>query len=59
MSDWALIIGKVMAQVAQIEAPINAAQKVSSGATSATKGYIADCDLIIDATADPAVFKSG
>jgi molybdopterin/thiamine biosynthesis adenylyltransferase len=29
----------------------------SSGATSATMGYIADCDLIIDATADPAVFN--
>lgn len=29
----------------------------SGGATSATMGYIADCDLIIDATADPAVFN--
>lgn len=29
----------------------------SGGATSATMGYIADCDLIIDATADPTVFN--
>lgn len=29
----------------------------SGGVTSATMGYIADCDLIIDATADPAVFN--
>lgn len=29
----------------------------SGGATSATMGYIADSDVIIDATADPAVFN--
>lgn len=29
----------------------------SGGSTSATMGYIADCDLIIDATADPTVFN--
>jgi molybdopterin/thiamine biosynthesis adenylyltransferase len=29
----------------------------SGGATSATMGYIASCDLIIDATADPTVFN--
>ena len=29
----------------------------SGGATSATMGHIADCDLIIEATADPAVFN--
>ncbi|MGO1425185.1 MAG: ThiF family adenylyltransferase [Halomonas sp.] len=29
----------------------------SGGATSATMGYIANCDLVIDATADPTVFN--
>lgn len=29
----------------------------SGGATSVTMGHIADCDLIIDATADPTVFN--
>ena len=29
----------------------------SGGTTSATMGYIANCDLVIDATADPTVFN--